>query len=65
MTNYFIRGNQTARDSSKAKPVDGDFFEVFSGDDDAVVAFDAYLAARQDARPAVLIIDIYEVCFIW
>ena len=59
MTNYFIRGNQSARDSSKKKPIDGDFFEVFSGDDDAKIAFDTYIADRQGARPAVLIFDIY------
>ena len=57
--NYFIRGHKEARDSSKKKPGDGDFFEVFAGNDDAVIAFNEYIAAVQATRPAVLIIDIY------
>ena len=59
MTNYFIRGNTLARDSSKKKPADGDFFEVFAGNDDAVIAFNDYLTDLQNERPAVLIIDIF------
>jgi hypothetical protein len=59
MAYYFIRGNQVARKRNQYKPIDGDFFEVFSGVDDAKVAFDDYIAARQDARPAELLFEVY------